>query len=1019
MSSQDASPFFDASIRQSRRQSNVPTPNLQSPCVNNLGSLVGKKRKRDGNSPEDLLKDTFVVKPYPSKVNARPRTLQPIILLPRLHLPLSYLDVGSTTNPLPQSRLFETHVKILELEERMGNQPMVLIARLDDNRTLYAVERESRGLYVVLQLGSWINIQQLKSSAVVAQTDRADLPVKGLLLGSTAIEPLTAPLITGSKYNKKKRLAIEAIQSMIKRPSTPSTPLLPEPRPQSAAPESVPVSEAQNETQATVTLPAIETTIQATATEIFDNIRTQYFESLYLSKTSLAYFAKGPLSRARAAFHLDFDANLDMNELIAFLESLILSSTLLDKKYRDGVPACVSALDIHDQSADDVTVKPKRRKANKKMKPGKNGLYPNEESLIGKWWLGHDEEVESGAPGSSKDDLARTRIANLRIRETQLQMIVILEIFALQPLVSTTGNLEEGLPSLPSNDIIQTKERTPKTRKQDHLTMLIDVHIDRLCIWQSIASEAIKAPDTGSGPTAANTVKHTDNILKDFCIEVIIPFFSARLPDRCDAINRKLGGPITKSASKPRVSKSSSLSNTPTRPGAVTKRPVPAKQRKKSTAAISLMRSATDPTIPGLKREASEAPPLSNIPSAEFKPLHVSRGGVLNSKRFSQREVDMSTLAPDLNSKAKKQAAIDAELKDAISALKKPNRELAGKTLAETAERRSALAGHPRKSKKPVRNPLFQGFQSVQIKATPKTSRQKDVFGESQSTVGGSRNSEDMELGVIPPSSVSAIPQSTPPIYSYLGTYFEILGNLPIFFGPLSFAFGSIYEWLIAIWWLRVFVTSSSLVASSKLQAPKQRTKRRKKKKFLPHLNKPTYQITPIPYITNHPIHLHQSNPIPPNLQNGRPLHQHNQPSPLHSPNPLPPNRLPTPPKHPPPPPLHLPNPACPLHPIPPNGPPHPPAAPQPRVPRSPALPGHRRTSVLAGDPLDNVLHRGVGEAAAGVWGAGCVWGGVLGGGGVGGVGRVGEGRGEVRGGVLGVGGAGWGEVWGGVWEGG
>ncbi|QSZ29086.1 hypothetical protein DSL72_003596 [Monilinia vaccinii-corymbosi] len=788
MSSQDVSPCPDASIRPSRRpSSSVLTPTSQSPCENDVGSLGPKKRKRDGNSSEDLLKDPFVVKPYPSKVNARPRTLHPIILLPRSHLPLSYLDLGSTTNPLPQSRLFETHVKVLELEERMGNQPMVLIARLDDNWTLYAVERESRGLYVVLQLGSWINIHQLKSSAVVAQTERADVPAKGLLSGSTALETSAVPLMTleGSKYNKKKRLAIEAIQSMIKRPSTPLFPL-PESQSQSQsaapapAPKPVPepVPEVQDDTQITVTLPAMDAITQVTATEIFDNVRTQYFESLYLSRTSLAYFAKGPLSRARAAFHLDFDANLDMNDHIAFLESLVLSSTLLDKKYRDGVPACVSAIDIHDQSAEDATVKSKRRKSSKKMKPGKNGLYPNEESLIGRWWIGHDEEVESGAPGSSKDELARSRIANLRIRETQLQMIVILEILALQPLVATAGSLEEGLPSLPSNDIIQTKQRTPKTRKKDHHNMLIDVHIDRLCIWQSIASEAIKAPDTSSGPTTASTVKHTDNILKDFCIEVIIPFFSARLPDRCDAINRKLGGPITKSASKPRVPKYSSFSNTPTRPGAVTKRPVPAKQRKSlqrvliddrgrrslsigSNRAISLMRSATDPTMPGLKREASEAPSLSSIPSAEFKPLHVNRGGVLNSKRFSQREVDMSTLAPEPNSKAKKQAAIDAELKDAILALKKPNRELAGKTLAETAERRFVSAGHSRKSKRPVRNPLFQGFQAVQIKATPKTSRQKDMFGESQSCVNRSTNSEEMEFGIVPPSSVSAIPQST------------------------------------------------------------------------------------------------------------------------------------------------------------------------------------------------------------------------------------------------------------------
>ncbi|APA14620.1 hypothetical protein sscle_13g093900 [Sclerotinia sclerotiorum 1980 UF-70] len=773
MSSQDAFPFSDASIHQARRQSAVLTPSSQSIGQDDRGSLGSKKRKRDGNSLEDLLKDTFIVKPYPSKVNTRPRSLQPLILLSRSHLPLSYLDIGSTTNPLPQSRLFETHVKILELEERMGNQPMVLIARLDDNRTLYAVERESRGLYVILQLGSWINIHQLKSSAVVAQTERADVPVKGMLLGSAHLGASAESFITpeGSKYNKKKRLAIEAIQSMIKRPSTP---LLPEPRPQSAAPESLPVPEAENVFQATVSLPALETKTQATAPEIFDNIRNQYFESLYLSKTSLAYFAKGPLSRARAAFHLDFDANLDMNDHIAFLESLVLSSTLLDKKYRDGVPTCVSAIDIQDQSADDATVKPQKRKGNKKMKPGKNGLYPNEESLIGKWWVGHDEEIESGAPGSSKDEMAKTRIANLRIRETQLQMIVILEILALQPLASTTENVEGGLPSLPSYDIIQSKERTPKTRKQDHLTMLIDVHIDRLCIWQSIATEAIKAPETSSDPTAAKTVNHTDNILKDFCIEVIAPFFSARLPDRCDTINRKLGGPITKSASKPRIPKSASFSNTPTRPGAVTKRPVPAKQRKSlqrvltddrerrsmsigSNRAISLMRSATDPTVPGLKREASEAPSLSSIPFAEFKPLHANRGGVLNSKRFSQREIDMSTLVPDANSKAKKQAAIDAELKDAISAVKKPNRELAGKSLVETAERRSASAGHPRKSKKPIRNPLFQGFQPVQIKATPKNNRRKDVFGESQSTLGGS---EQMEVGLVPPSSVPTIPQS-------------------------------------------------------------------------------------------------------------------------------------------------------------------------------------------------------------------------------------------------------------------
>jgi DNA replication regulator SLD3 len=61
----------------------------------------------------------------------------------------------------------------------------------------------------------------------------------------------------------------------------------------------------------------------------------------------------------------------------------------------------------------------------------------------------------------------------------------------------------------------------------------------------------------------------------------------------------------------------------------------------------------------------------------------------------------MSSLAPKVATKNKSQVNIEAELKEAISALKKPNRELAGKTLAEIAEKRSVLAPHARSKFKP------------------------------------------------------------------------------------------------------------------------------------------------------------------------------------------------------------------------------------------------------------------------------------------------------------------------------
>ena len=160
----------------------------------------------------------------------------------------------------------------------MGSQPMVLVARLDDARTLYAVEREDRGLYVLCQLGSWVDLRQLKSAAVASKIES---------LSKTAVRPPqespSTPRITpeGSKYSNKKRLAIEAIQSMLKRPSTCNL-ADSEPTP----PESQPIPSPQLQEQASDD-PVNEVSVQITATEIFENVRNQYFEALY-SKAWLA-----------------------------------------------------------------------------------------------------------------------------------------------------------------------------------------------------------------------------------------------------------------------------------------------------------------------------------------------------------------------------------------------------------------------------------------------------------------------------------------------------------------------------------------------------------------------------------------------------------------------------------------------------------------------------------------------------------------------------------------------------------
>lgn len=164
------------------------------------------------------------------------------------------------------------------------------------------------------------------------------------------------------------------------------------------------------------------------------------------------------------------------------------------------------------------------------MKPGKTGLYPTENGLIRKWWASLDDDAEAGAPGTSREERTKNRIAQLRVRETQLQMIVILEVLALQPLASITEDFASDLPAaLPTSATSDGKEKLAKSKKPDSLTTLIDVHIDRLCIWQDIAAETTKTHlgDTQNGNDSAHgaskSTKYTDNLLKDFCVDVIGP----------------------------------------------------------------------------------------------------------------------------------------------------------------------------------------------------------------------------------------------------------------------------------------------------------------------------------------------------------------------------------------------------------------------------------------------------------------------------------------------------------------
>jgi DNA replication regulator SLD3 len=158
------------------------------------------------------------------------------------------------------------------------------------------------------------------------------------------------------------------------------------------------------------------------------------------------------------------------------------------------------------------------------------------------------------------------------------------------------------------------------------------------------------------------------------------------------------------------------------------------------------MRSASSTFIPGLKREGSE-PLMASIPKGGLG--QTARKGTL------ARSESQSSLASTEDVKARKKALVEAELHDAISALKKPNRALAGKSIVDFAEKRSSAGiSQLKKAKKPIR----LAPSGVQIKATPANQRFKDVLaGEKQS---GSMLSVLRESEDIVPSSSSVIPST-------------------------------------------------------------------------------------------------------------------------------------------------------------------------------------------------------------------------------------------------------------------
>jgi DNA replication regulator SLD3 len=602
--------------------------------------------------------------------NDKPLSFRIIRTLPRATLLLAYIDNSDTP-----TRIFSANLPQLDHDAQCP--PLVLVARLESvpDQSLYAVERVGHKRYALCKLAAWL--QESHIEAFVSSPPTA--PLRPMPLDPSNLS-WWQPAQVQPRHDQTSRKAPRLSLCLRLPPQIEST-LLYEP-----ALDSQPLEQ-----------PVIPDETCETSEDFLERFLSQYLDTLYLSKTPLAFFTKGPLSRLRAAFTTGQVQGASLPDLVQFLRSLIHSSSTADKKYRDKLPELLKDLPSQHPGHDNTpATKKKRRK--KKLKPDKYGLLPDEADSFAKWWY----QDESSAPSDeTAEQSLKRKSQQLRTRETFMQVVLVLEILSLEALPEFKMQ-EEALQS--------------KSKKSDSITTSLELLVDRLCIWHSLHSADL----LGDAPKPDKTTKDGVNQLHSFCVDVVIPFYMSRTHEHASFVNKKLGGPGTSTSSKPKLSRKLSEADIKTIADKKARRPLsrvgtesfsqPAKVPR------SFSRSATDSQVVSVKSETPELNMSSIPPRRDSQPSLARKSDVLEKHRLRQREVDFGAIAAANEAKAKKKQEVEQKLKDAISALKKPSRAAVSGEFVDAVEQRKRMAEGR------ARPPLHKRKSSsmAQVAATPK-----------------------------------------------------------------------------------------------------------------------------------------------------------------------------------------------------------------------------------------------------------------------------------------------------------
>ena len=494
--------------------------------------------------------------------------MTPVLLLPRICLLLEYLEPRETLTGKPTSRFFSGFIDDLESHSESGiprSPDAVLLSKLSGDQAFFVVERVAYRTYALCKLRPLVDVANLGAAATVSAARSEESTVRAKYGGSqpggqwwntASPDGNIAQLERAAKRGKTEET--DDIKLAMKRPAYMSQDKKTNPCFDPIGTTKIGGSSVENiQAELDVSQGSLASTHVAVTDcakldpqQALDTIRTQYLEALYISKTSLAYFAKGPLSRARAAAKSWTGSVAAMEKLITFLQESVLPLSLSDRKYRETLSGIVQGLPGSNNSDDDadaakcIPVSLKKRKS-KRVKPGKNGLFASEEHYIDRWWSMKDSELDaSTSPLATMEDITTRKIAKLRTRETKLQLILVLEIQALQTMaIRQAVDADHGEEIAAPREAVSASRRTTKTQKVPDLKLMLELLLDRLCIWQSVTNEDEHESSSarpafkqgpwpiGKGSDLTKVVSSEEDragesqsgSLRDFCVEVIVP----------------------------------------------------------------------------------------------------------------------------------------------------------------------------------------------------------------------------------------------------------------------------------------------------------------------------------------------------------------------------------------------------------------------------------------------------------------------------------------------------------------